>query len=418
MDQTAKHLTLFFANAQQSEDGEMLRDLPAEQIIINWDQLGNKKIISLSTGEALEVDVSKEDGNLIRITNMSYFGSGRYGRLLGALYTFIDGSESWVVSVKSKSKSSQNLNMLIGNWFYGLPFDKLSESEHWTGSPYIGYTKDFVEIQMGRVETICDIQLTPNTYTIRPGEKAIFSAMHPYSEKGNWIYDKKLTVIEETNKSLVVTSNIESETAYDISYSVHKCMKTSKLFIQTIKDKDKFKDPKEPIVPPLMDKPATIDEPPKDIVDLMNPAIPMSPLYKYPNIMKRNARYRGHRESEKALHDHQEQIYDIRQLHRSITDLKKKADLGIQSWFEGKKNISISMKIEENVENISEIQNMQNNIHNGHIRTLGDNMIQLNRDSSVNGMLGIYELKQHLQQLDERVAEAERRYQSYENAYE
>lgn len=123
--------------------------------------------------------------------------------------------------------------------------------------------------------------------------------MHPYSEKGNWIYDKKLTVIEETNKSLVVTSNIESETAYDISYSVHKCMKTSKLFIQTIKDKDKFKDPKEPIVPPLMDKPATIDEPPKDIVDLMNPAIPMSPLYKYPNIMKRNARYRGHRESEK-----------------------------------------------------------------------------------------------------------------------
>jgi hypothetical protein len=76
------------------------------------------------------------------------------------------------------------------------------------------------------------------------------------------------------------------------------------------------------------------------------------------------------------------------------------------------------MKIGENVENISEIQNMQNNIHNGHIRTFGDNMIQLNRDSSVNGMLGIYELKQHLQQLDERVAEAERRYQSYENAYE
>ena len=39
MDQTAKHLTLFFANAQQSEDGEMLRDLPAEQIIINWNRI-------------------------------------------------------------------------------------------------------------------------------------------------------------------------------------------------------------------------------------------------------------------------------------------------------------------------------------------------------------------------------------------
>lgn len=417
MIQAAKHLTLFFANAQQNEEGDPLRELPAEQVVINWEQLNNKKMISLSTGETLEVDATREEGNIVRITNKSYFGSGRYGRLLGALYTFIDGSESWITAIKYKSKGSQNLNMIIGNWFYGLPFNKLKEDERWLGDPYIGYSSDYVELEMGRVETLCDIQLTPNTYTIRPGEKATFTAMHPYTEKGKWEYDKTLTVVEETNKTLTLTSNVVNEKAYKIAYTVHKCTKSARLFVQTLKDKDKFKDPKEPIVPPLKDKPATIDEPAKDIVELMKPIAAANPLYKYPNIMKRNARYRGHRESEKVLNNHQEQIYDIRQLHLSITNLQKKADISVRSWFEGEKNSSISMKMEENPENITKIPNMQNDTHNGQIRAFESNMIQLGRESSANGILGVYDLKQRLQQLDERIAEAERRYQKYANAY-
>lgn len=417
MIQAAKHLTLFFANAQQNEEGDPLRELPAEQVVINWEQLNNKKMISLSTGETLEVDATREEGNIVRITNKSYFGSGRYGRLLGALYTFIDGSESWITAIKYKSKGSQNLNMIIGNWFYGLPFNKLKEDERWLGDPYIGYSSDYVELEMGRVETLCDIQLTPNTYTIRPGEKATFTAMHPYTEKGKWEYDKTLTVVEETNKTLTLTSNVVNEKAYKIAYTVHKCTKSARLFVQTLKDKDKFKDPKEPIIPPLKDKPATIDEPAKDIVELMKPIAAANPLYKYPNIMKRNARYRGHRESEKVLNNHQEQIYDIRQLHLSITNLQKKADISVRSWFEGEKNSSISMKMEENPENITKIPNMQNDTHNGQIRAFESNMIQLGRESSANGILGVYDLKQRLQQLDERIAEAERRYQKYANAY-
>ncbi len=57
--------------------------------------------------------------------------------------------------------------------------------------------------------------------------------------------------------------------------------------------------------------------------------------YQYPNTMKRNARYRGHRESEKVLSDNQEQLLDIRINHIDIQKINILENNLIKTWFSG-----------------------------------------------------------------------------------
>jgi hypothetical protein len=63
--------------------------------------------------------------------------------------------------------------------------------------------------------------------------------------------------------------------------------------------------------------------------------LPGESSIKQPHIMKRNARYRGHRESEKVLSDHHEQILDIRYNFIDIQHLTRLQEGSINAWFYG-----------------------------------------------------------------------------------
>lgn len=54
-----------------------------------------------------------------------------------------------------------------------------------------------------------------------------------------------------------------------------------------------------------------------------------------PHFVKRNARYRGHRESEKFLNSHQEQIFDIRKNFQNIEKETKIIEKSIENWLNG-----------------------------------------------------------------------------------
>jgi|GEM_PF-5052130 len=177
--------------------------------------------------------------------------------------------------------------------------------------------------------------------------------------------------------------------------------------------------------------------------------------YHYPNVMKRNARYRGQRESEKVLSDHQEQILDIRLNHILIENHTKNQDVAVKSWFHGEngaesENITYSATktitthkeqaayplipgVEE-----SSFSRLVVSLNGAELISPGDFMlengyIQLNRNVLQSGtmevnytvtvavaetpMQGLYPTSQRMNQMNERLAEIERRRQSYENAY-
>lgn len=268
-------------------------------------------------------------------------------------------------------------------------------------------------------ESTCELQLTPDAITIHLGETATFTAIHPYSEEGRWIYDEEmLEMIEKTNKTLTVKPKALG--SYSISYEVMECLERSILYVVEGPDDDQeWEEPEEPAPPPLPDTPPDAGGSPGPILDLEDATIPESPLYKYPNIMKRNARYRGHRESEKVLNSHQEQIFDIRQLYRDLSILEEKKKTAIESWFHGQKNPSFFTKGKEN-----DVNSLDNDMHymmRGLDKERGFNkdMLQLKASNTMldGQMVGINAIKQRIKALDERIAEAERRYRDYENAY-
>jgi hypothetical protein len=181
--------------------------------------------------------------------------------------------------------------------------------------------------------------------------------------------------------------------------------------------------------------------------------------YKLPHIMKRNARYRGHRESEKYLSSHQEQIFDIRQNWKEINDFTELQESTIKSFFHGEsskpsQNIMISKVKTFTADNNQDSYLLINDVA---IRSISNIVVELDGivvDPSkyhvTNGYLfidtekatthpnpstlkvtfvavaevnpdhitGIYNIKKRLQYIDERLGELERRYREHENAYE
>lgn len=261
----------------------------------------------------------------------------------------------------------------------------------------------------------CDIQLTPDRITIRLGETATFTALHPYKEEGVWTYDLSMQVLIKDIKTLKVKPKALG--SYLISFRVKDCQQNAILYVLEAPT-DGGENPKEPNPPPLPDTPPDKIEKPNLVIDLIDASRPIPPLYKYPNIMKRNSRYRGHRESEKVLNDHQEQIYDIRQLYTDLSNLEVMKDTTIDAWFNGIANLSISMKLQENKTITEDSSNSSNDIELDSVRAFQSDMVQLSGNSFEERIVGVYGIKRKMQELDERVAEAERRYREYENAYE
>lgn len=262
----------------------------------------------------------------------------------------------------------------------------------------------------------CDLSITPERIGIRLGDTATFDAIHSYVEIGDWTYDtSKMTTVLRENKRLTVRPSAEGK--YTITYTVGQCRSQSILFVSKdiINEGDK-ENPDEPAPPALPNTPPEEEEP-ESPIKMEDATTFVEHLYKYPNIMKRNSRYRGHRESEKVLNDHQEQIYDIRQLYKDLDNLDVMKYTTTNSWFFGTGNISISMKLEGNVNNPAKTMDIPIDTDVDSIRVLSNNMIQLSGNIE-ESMVGIYNIKRRMQELDERIAEAERRYRAYENAYE
>lgn len=188
---------------------------------------------------------------------------------------------------------------------------------------------------------------------------------------------------------------------------------------------------------------------------IMEPVEHIDENYKFPSTMKRNSRFRGQRESEKVLSDHQEQLYDIRVNHIDIQKLKDSQAELTKSWFSGEseapaENITYSaVKTFQVLAGQSSYPLMPGvpassfsnlviflkeakittpadyMLDNGYIK-LNSNVIQVgNMKASYTVTIsvaeqhipGIQQIRQHMERMNEQVGEMERRYNRYENTY-
>jgi hypothetical protein len=192
------------------------------------------------------------------------------------------------------------------------------------------------------------------------------------------------------------------------------------------------------------------------LVNALELVKPKDDPYKYPHIMKRNARYRGHRESEKVLSSNQEQIYDIRQNYVDIQSLTDLQESWITSWFQGEneapsENLTFtttktftantdqsmyplipgapagafsSVVVELNGKTLSSptdyvitdgwVNIKSSALQSGTLNVTYTATIRVMQQR----MFGIYEIMQRMQRMDERIGELERRYGRYEDAYQ
>jgi hypothetical protein len=180
---------------------------------------------------------------------------------------------------------------------------------------------------------------------------------------------------------------------------------------------------------------------------------PADPAYKTPNMMKRNARHRGPRESAKVLSDHQEEIFDIRQNFKDIDAVTQLQKERIGTWIHGEtgdpvENITYSGEktFEANVNRSSyplvpgasgsqfdalvvELNGAgltadNYSINNGYL-VINSNVLQAGAlvakytvtvPIANQRMLGMNEIHTRMQALSDRLGEVERRYSRYENA--
>lgn len=421
-----QNVIFYFANPTLDESGNILYNEPPEMIVQTWAEVQNNTGFSVSTGESIYTELpDPANPMVIRLINGFYFGTGKFGSLLAIQYSYDDGTKAWVKAINYKSSNSEHLDVIIGNWMYGLSYLKLTGDSHYTGKPFIGLENDYVEVQMEVMATtdpsepdpepVEELNLTPDIMTIKLGATATFEAQHPYEAVGDWSYSEKLEVVSFNNRSITVRPLALG--AFEITYTVETHVDTSKLYVQ--EDTGAYEDPVEPAPPTLPNTPPSSNGEAQPATQLMDASVPPNALYKYPNIMKRNSRYRGHRESEKVLNDHQEQLYDIRQLYKDLDSLGTLQDTTIKSWFYGDENSSISIKSIENLQDMTENSATLDSIKLDSVRAFETDMIQLSGKSLEDSrIVGIYEIKRRMQELDERIAEAGRRYREYENAYE
>ncbi|MCD7910931.1 hypothetical protein KC480_05250 [Bacillus velezensis] len=264
-----------------------------------------------------------------------------------------------------------------------------------------------------------ELHVSPSTISIRLGETATFNAIHPYVGQGNWNIEDNLDVMQKTSKRIIVRA--VSLGSFTIAYKIGEFQNKAILYVTEQPTDTDFADPIEVDPPEFVDIPPEEPDVTTDPIKFMESLSGHEEQYKYPNIMKRNARYRGQRESEKFLNDHQEQIYDIRNLYR---DFKKTDDMkciSINSWFNG-----VSDKEKQSIYAINQENDRNSTLSTESIedekpntgRAFDTNVVQLNGNKIEDRIKGIFYSQRRLQQLNERIAEAERRYKNYENANE
>lgn len=416
-------VVFYFANPTQDANGNPILSSPPESHTLTWQQVVDNAGFSLSTGESMFTELpNPSDPNNLRVVNGFYFGTGRYGSLLGIQYKYDDHSDGWIKTILRKSSNGQNLDMIVGNWIKGLSYQEVTTHAKWTGKPYIGLENDYIDVIIERIipdvpppdpdpeeptdpeeqPVTGEVQVTPAMFTIPLGQTARFNVTHDQAGTGTWVYDPLLPIVEKKDNTIKVKPNALG--VYEITYTINGLKDSAMLYVE------------EPLPQEEIEIPEEIELP--SVLNLLDSSKQLLPLHKYPNIMKRNSRYRGQRESEKVLNDHQEQIFDIRQIHKDMSSLDVLKDTTIDSWFNGIETVSISMKAQENKSISKELPNIQRDTDVDSVRAFNSDVVQLSGNSFEERIVGIYGIKRRMQELDERIAEAERRYREYENAYE
>lgn len=261
-------------------------------------------------------------------------------------------------------------------------------------------------------EEPCSLQLDPSIATIRLGQTITIEAIHNSETDGQWYYDLSMEILEESNKRLTVKPT--SHGSYRVSYQVGACQESALIYVIAAPDEedDEEKLP-EPPPPTLPNTPPDTTGTPPDEWEWMNQPIAQSVLYGYPQTMKRNARYRGPRESEKVLLDHSEQLYDIRQLTLTRMRQTTEQNEAIASWFG--KNMPNQTKTLARSTYLFPQEELPKTVA---FQPISRAMVQWNRSGVHETAIGLEGMKKRMMQLEERIAEAERRYQAYENTYE
>jgi hypothetical protein len=321
-------------------------------------------------------------------------------------------------------------------------------------------SKDITVSVTEKIIPTCQTNISPAEMYVVVGDVAEFTSSQDNTsgiKSFTWNFDDAAfdVNVETANRIELTTKN---KGTYAISYQVENidgsiCSGQAALHISEPAAPPSYTDPVEPAPPtePDCGEPTVIGSQP---VYQLLPFKVVDPMIKIPNIMKRNARFRGHRESEKTLYDHQEQIFEIRQNWEEINNLTNLKDSTVKGWFHGEpvkldKNLTIT---QSKTFQASSDKSRYPLIKDGTVRSFTNVVVKLDgivinpldyffsqgdlvytSPSSTPQTLtisytakidlpqdfnkGIYNVKKRLQALDERIAEAERRYQDIENAY-
>lgn len=251
------------------------------------------------------------------------------------------------------------------------------------------------------------IKLLPEQANVKLGQSVTIKAIHSSSNEGVWLYDRDMvSTIQVSNQSLTIRPLAFG--MFVVSFTIDN--QTAKMMFTVDEEYEgEWEEENE--------ESEQQDEELKRIT--INTDLPEQSLYKLPNMMFRNARYRGQRESEKVLNSHQEQIYDIHKLHQDIYKLKQATQDMTNSWFYNEYTHRNFKKMEETKVNSSSIHEDLSQSRSNEKRAFSDDVVQLKQVENAlqNKMVGIFYLQDQLKMLDERMAELERRYMNHENAY-
>ncbi len=163
------------------------------------------------------------------------------------------------------------------------------------------------------------------SFTIHPknpllGQEIEIQVNHNIEEEGTWIVqDETLLTIESYSKSIIIQPLLTGE--YTVLYKIENNTYGKSFNVKIKKDK----------------KESTNEEPVEEVkdIDIIETLLKVGSNYNLPHFIKRNARYRGHRESEKFLNSDQEQVFDIKM---NYLELKKETEIiskAVKQWFDG-----------------------------------------------------------------------------------
>lgn len=248
----------------------------------------------------------------------------------------------------------------------------------------------------------CNVLLKSDSVTYKAGTVITVETLHNYPTAGTWDIPSEFYILDMQEKRVDIRSYTPGvyKIKYNISNNFNLCIAE---LILTIEESD-AQDPDD-----------TEETPDKEEIFTFLKGSEIAPLYKYPQKVLRNARYRGPRESLKVLQDHQEALYDIRKLMKELNLNAEYIDYMKGKWLNRKQSLNNflyafennSWKYSKEVESV-----LSNYIKNGNIE---GSMIKLMEDSTgivnlvtVGGILENLQLD--FKKLEGRVREIERTY--------